>query len=152
MRICEVEGCEKKLYAKGMCEMHYARMRRNGTLVVKPPSGGFPRRPIEDRFWEKVEKGSECWEWQGYRMPNGYGQIGSGGDANRDGRNLLAHRVSWELHHGESVPEGKVVRHYVCDNPRCVNPAHLRLGTQADNIADMKAKGRGSWQKEIIHG
>lgn len=92
--------------------------------------------PLEDRFWPKVDKSSllGCWEWQGYRTEDGYGQVSDGI------RMRHAHRVSWELHNG-SIPEGLVVRHD-CDNSSCVNPAHLRIGTHADNIADKVARNR----------
>lgn len=59
----------------------------------------------------------------------------------RLGKNLKAHRVSWELHRGP-IPVGAVVMHS-CDNPACVNPEHLALGSQLDNLADMRAKARG---------
>ena len=91
------------------------------------------------RFWPKVEKTSanECWTWLGAKLPKGYGKI-----AGRDWRGgwLYAHRVSWELHNGP-VQDGLWVLHH-CDNPSCVNPAHLFLGTNRDNMRDMQRKGR----------
>lgn len=92
--------------------------------------------PIEKRFWEKVNKkqSQECWEWIAYTHPKGYGQICHNGKPKR------AHRVSWEIHYGE-IPDGVCVLHR-CDNPSCVNPEHLWLGTNLDNMRDMINKGR----------
>jgi hypothetical protein len=74
-------------------------------------------------------------EWEGHRLPSGYGQLHG-----PDGEHLYAHRVSWSLIHGP-IPDGKVIRHR-CDNPSCVRPSHLVLGTHADNAADKVASGR----------
>lgn len=94
--------------------------------------------PVQERFWQYVERGEGCWRWTGNVNNMGYGMIY---DAARR-RKILAHRVSWEIHYGE-IPERRVLLHQ-CDHPWCVNPAHLALGTQADNMQDMAKKFRGN--------
>ena len=98
---------------------------------------GRPRTPIAERFWPKVLKTETCWLWQGAHMTHGYGVLNAGGTNNI---RRSTHRVSWELHNGP-IPDGLAVLHK-CDNPPCVNPDHLFLGTQADNLRDMSSKGR----------
>ena len=90
-----------------------------------------------NRFWDKVNKSAPngCWEWIGAKLPYGYGVIGI------SGKNVYVHRYSWELHYGGKIPADKCVCHH-CDNPRCVRPDHLFVGSQADNMKDMISKGR----------
>ena len=97
------------------------------------------RRSLEDRFFDRVipEPNSGCWLWEGSQIRGGYGVISLGG---RDGANISAHRASMIIH-GHVLPHGSIVLHK-CDNPPCVNPDHLTIGTQSDNMRDMVAKGR----------
>lgn len=89
-----------------------------------------------ERFWSKVDKigPNDCWEWQAYKDINGYGQFWH----NR--KIKYAHRTAWELTNGPILNRLCVLHH--CDNPGCVNPSHLFLGTRADNAIDRDKKGR----------
>lgn len=95
--------------------------------------------PLKIRFDLRVGATTKrgCILWKGITNADGYGLIGSG---TRKGRNILAHRLSYEFKFG-SIPKGMMILHK-CDNPPCINPDHLFIGTAADNIHDMVAKGR----------
>ena len=96
--------------------------------------------PLRDRLFARVNKTDFCWVWFGSKIKCGYGNIYTGPGRTET---KLVHRVSWELHHGP-IPEGMLVCHE-CDNPPCVRPEHLFLGTDKDNNDDCMAKGRHSY-------
>lgn len=89
----------------------------------------------KDRFYGFFDKKqSGCWEWNGSLAIDGYGRFWM------DGKTIAAHRASYILHHSP-IPHGKMILH-VCDNPKCVNPHHLVLGTHRDNVQHMQERGR----------
>lgn len=93
---------------------------------------------VWDRFWPKVEFGNCCWNWTGGKDRKGYGRVHLSVDGSR--KSAKSHRVAYEMFKGE-IPRGMEILH-ACDNPSCVNPAHLSVGTRADNMQDAAAKGR----------
>ncbi len=100
----------------------------------------WPERTDKQRFFEKVEQpatGAACWTWIGSRNTQGYGNFFFGARVDK------AHRAAWMLFRGE-IPADLCVLHR-CDNPRCVNPEHLFLGTKDDNNQDKMRKGRHTW-------
>lgn len=115
------------------------------------------KKTLKERFWEKVDKNGpifvrmpylgRCWVWTANTSEDGYGQIKEGSPSRKQFR---AHRLSYEMHQ-KRIPEGLCVLHK-CDNPPCVNPEHLFVGTRKDNSDDMEEKGRAVHAKGESHG
>lgn len=131
MTTCATTNCVGVAVARGLCTKHYQRFKKLGHTEL-------PETP-EQRFWAKVEKSDGCWLWRG-TVAGGYGQCRSAPKVR-----VAAHRFSYNLHFGP-IPDGLYVCHR-CDTPLCVNPAHLFLGTDSDNMRDMVSKGRHPKQR-----
>lgn len=132
--LCIVDGCNRKKFSRGFCASHYQRFRQGKEVNVPIQIQNHGLSKLE-RFELRVEKTDNCWLWTASRNNKGYGQF------NYDGtRPIPAHRAAWMIYKGE-IPDGMCILHK-CDVPLCVNPDHLFLGTQIENIADMHSKGR----------
>lgn len=113
-----------------------------GNIYFSDYSPEYQQIMIEKRFfkfWKNVKITDSCWEWQRGTNSKGYGAV------KIQNKTYSAHRVSWTLFNGD-IPEGMFVCHH-CDNPKCVNPEHLFIGTQKDNMQDKCKKGRHHKQK-----
>lgn len=118
------------------------RLRESGLRFGKK-TGPKPK-PLAERFWalaQIVDDETSCWEFQGSTLPKGYGKFYC------QGKPVLAHRMAWELTYGPLAATEKI-RHFICDNPPCCRPDHLRKGTGSDNMRDAAAKGRLWMQKD----
>lgn len=137
--VCAVHGCERPIRARAWCGKHYENWRARGRPEALRDISVSER--LHQIGW--IVTSSECWEWKGPRNDAGYGLftlVRMGYDKVR------AHRVMYEERHGET-PKGLLIRHR-CDNPPCVNPDHLLIGTQAQNASDMRERGRRlEWEK-----
>lgn len=134
---CPHNGCGRPVKQNGLCAMHYQRLRRWGSADQVRVPGTLPTadqllRRLEDK--SIPEPNSGCVIWLGAVKAGGYGTMWDGSATQ------MVHRLSYRLHKGP-IPEEMEVCHW-CDIACCINPAHLWLGTQLDNIRDMVAKGR----------
>lgn len=131
--MCKVDYCEKPVFATGYCRSHYRQNKLYGDPTIRKQQQ-YHGMTLKERFFQYVEKSDGCWLWRGSKNEKNYGQMSV------NSKPRLASRVSWQVHYGD-IPKGLNVCHK-CDNPPCVNPEHLFLGTQQDNVTDMMLKGR----------
>lgn len=137
--VCCIKGCEKKSVALGLCVNHWRRNKKYGSPVaVKSHSGLMRGLSVQQRFDRQVKKSGGCWLWAAATDKNGYGIFRATVAGVEHKR---AHRASWALSTGQVLAAGDIICHK-CDNPRCVNPEHLFVGTHLDNMRDKIAKGR----------
>lgn len=141
IRECSEKDCNRRHYARGWCSRCYQRYWAKGEIDRQPRTLVAPGASLEDRLrhtgWTVTERG--CWEWNGSRNKYGYGQVAVGEHNGKAWMPRQTHRVSYEVFKGD--PTGIVVRH-TCDNPPCMNPAHLIPGSSADNADDMRKRKR----------
>jgi len=136
---CSVKHCKRKVYAQGLCNKHWQRKRKYGDVsregLKAPLKKGVPvKQYLKER--SKYNKHTGCIEWIGSIANDGYGQAWQGDFWWR------AHRLAYTVYKGE-IPEGKIICHH-CDNPRCINPEHLYVGTQKTNAEDRVKRGRSN--------
>lgn len=144
--ICSIEECEGQILLRrknphGYCEGHFWRWKRHDN----PRAGkGFPPGiSLSTKIKLLTDKKDGCWIWLGERQPNGYGKIKINGKYR-----TITHLIRPDLK--ASFPKRLIL--HTCDNPPCVNPLHLRIGTHKDNSRDMMIKGRGNWAKGERNG
>jgi hypothetical protein len=128
---CSVAECDRADFSRGMCKPHYMKWRRlNGVMFT-------PER-LEAKFRSRfiVSGPDDCWEWTGFRTKKGYGALGMGA-----GKVILASRLALSLASGIPISTEKLACH-TCDNPPCVNPAHLYWGTHVENMRDVRDRDR----------
>ena len=133
---CCIEDCESSVVAKSLCDKHYRRLKRKGRLDLMTE---------EERFWSwvNISDPESCWEWKGHKNKDGYGRFVS------NKKRYVSSRFSYTISKGD-IPDDLLVCHS-CDNPSCVNPEHLFLGSYTDNNRDTVNKGRTNPRKGDNH-
>lgn len=149
LSVCCIKGCDSKVIALGLCTLHYRRNRKYGSPVATQWHSGTARNvSVEERFMQRVKKTGGCWLWIAGKDSDGYPSFRAqiNGVPHKRG-----HRAEYAMFKGD-IGEGLQVCHS-CDNPGCVNPDHLFLGTIDDNMKDKAAKGRSRVPKgaESVH-
>lgn len=137
---------------RGMCQRHYLQYKKSVEWRSRYPlRGKSPTKKdiLSHVGWNVVQRDTPfadgpCWEWRGNRECGGYGRF------SMNGKKVKTHRAAYETWVGP-IHEGMVVRH-MCDNPPCINPEHLELGTQKDNMRDRDERGRHTPVRGEKHG
>lgn len=136
---CSVEGCDRPCVGRGWCDPHYRRWKAYGHPGTEPlRMFGEPSKRFVAIGYRLTESG--CHEWPQSRNPKGYGHFWAGKERGLQ----AAHRYAWEMANGTPIPPGMEVRHR-CDNPPCINPEHLEIGTHTQNIHDSLARSRNTY-------
>lgn len=135
------EHCDARKFAKGLCYNHYQLVWSREKFDREPGSVGrrMAHKDQEARFWARVDTSGgpdACHPWTGASDENGYGII------RWNGRDQRAHRVAYFLYTGQEIPS-ELDGCHKCDDPPCCNGVHIFPGTRAENLADMRTKGRG---------
>lgn len=132
-RVCSQDSCTGAIRGLGLCSKHYDRQRATGNPngTTRCPPGVSIEEKIRWHGWQVTETG--CWEWSGRRNKQGYGAL------KHEGRYEGAHRWAYRAWRGD-IPDGLLIRHH-CDNPPCINPEHIDLGTVQDNAQDALERG-----------
>jgi len=146
--ICGIKECNLPVLTLGLCNKHWRRNKKFGSPMAVSSHSGLNRGlPAEERFAKGVVKTDGCWVWKLSRDKNGYGIF-----KGMIGQTLFtkAHRYSYALHTGDMLIGMQAL--HTCDNPSCVNPAHLFSGTNADNMRDKAEKGRSRVPKGELNG
>lgn len=134
---CSIEDCQNPISCRSWCEMHYTRWRRSGCALDNPKVA----ITTPERFWQnKTVTENGCWVYHYTDKAKGYGKV------RYQGRQWKAHRLAFLLHHRHD-PKGMVL--HSCDNPPCINPAHLREGTAKENTFDMVTRNRNLSSRSI---